>query len=82
MEIRFIKSARKHRIGKAHALFVIENNEPIADVGRDEFERKLFWQGLDDRYVGLEIVGIEIDEVIIIIHVMPTSYRKKGFDEG
>lgn len=51
-------------------------------MGRDEFERKLYWQGFDDRYVELEIVGIEIDEVIIIIHVMPTSYRKKGFDEG
>ena len=28
MEIRFTQSARKHRIGKAHAKFVIRNYEP------------------------------------------------------
>lgn len=82
MEIRFIKSARKHRIGKSHALYVIERNEPIRDFGRDDFETKLYWQGFDDRGVELEIVGVELGGQIVVIHVMQMSYRRRDKRES
>ena len=74
--IRFTSDARKHKIGAAHARFVIENNNPLRTPGRDEFEYRLFWKGIDDRGLELEIAGVEFDDEILIIHVMPTNFRR------
>jgi hypothetical protein len=35
------------------------------------------WIGRDDRGVELEIVGLVKPDCLLIIHVMPTHYRKK-----
>ena len=51
--IRFTRKSRKHKIGKAHALFIIENNELIREPGFEDFEYKLYWQGIDSRGVEL-----------------------------
>ncbi|MCE6996919.1 hypothetical protein LZG04_19235 [Saccharothrix sp. S26] len=79
MRLRFSQSARKHRIGRAHALHVINNYPPTALPVDDNEDPKLFWTGEDDRGVGLEIVGVELeaDDVLLIIHVMPTHYRDR-----
>ena len=76
--IRFTSKSRKHKIGKAHALFVIENNEAIRQFGNEDFESKLYWSGEDDRGLRLEIVGIDFGDEILIIHVMPESFRKRN----
>lgn len=80
MEIRFTRSARKHRIGKLRALEVISNHEP-REI-KDERGNRLLWIGQDQRGLELEIVGIELDEAILIIHVMPFRYRRKGGESG
>ena len=74
-EYRFTQSARKHRIAKGRALFVIENYFPEEVPHLATGERKLFWQGLDDRGLELEIVGIQIDTIVLVIHVMPSKFR-------
>lgn len=38
---------------------------------------RLVWIGEDDRGVALEIIGIEVPEYLLIIHVMPVAYRRK-----
>ena len=75
--IRFISIARKHKIGAAHARFVIENNKPIRTPGQNEFEHRLFWTGIDDRGLELEIAGVEFEDEILIIHVMPMNFRRR-----
>jgi hypothetical protein len=80
-KIRFTKNARKHKIGQTHALFVIENNEPMRMPRLLDYESKLFWIGVDDRGLELEITGIESDDEIFVIHVMPTAFIKRGRDE-
>lgn len=75
--IRFIAIARKHKIGAAHARFVIENNKPIRTPGQNEFEHRLFWTGIDDRGLELEIAGVEFEDEILIIHVMPMNFRRR-----
>ncbi|OKI18139.1 hypothetical protein A6A25_11215 [Saccharothrix sp. CB00851] len=79
MRLRFTQSARKHRIGRAHALHVINNYFPTALPLQDDEDPKLLWLGDDDRGVELEIVGVELeaDDVLLIIHVMPTHYRDR-----
>ena len=75
-KVRFTRDARKHKIGHARARFVIENNEPMQRPGLFSNEMKFTWIGIDDRGLELEIIGIESDNEIFIIHVMPTIFIK------
>ena len=61
-EVRFAKSARKHRIGKAHALFVLENHEPVTFLSSYGEDQKLLWIAQDDR-------GLELEIVLSLIHI-------------
>jgi hypothetical protein len=45
VEIRFIRTARKHRIGKAHALHVMFTFEPELVPATEELDRRLVWDG-------------------------------------
>jgi len=38
----------------------------------------LSWIGLDERGRELEIVAVERPDCFLVIHVMPTHYRKAG----
>jgi hypothetical protein len=44
-------------------------------------EKKLAWVGTDDRGLELEIIGIDDQYEIFVIHVMPTVFIKRGRDE-
>lgn len=70
-KIRFTRSARRHRIGKAHALHVMNTAEPINDPNG------ITWVGEDDRGVELEIVLVETPDIFLVIHVMPTALRRR-----
>lgn len=78
----FAKSTRKHRIGRARVLFVIENNPRIMRVNSIG-ETIIWWLGEDDRGVELEIGAIHKPDlrsgemIMLIIHVMPTALRRK-----
>lgn len=77
MEIRFTQSARKHRIGKGRALFVIENSSPEFVSGESFSRDKIIWIAKDDRGLELEIVAVSEDDHLLVIHVMPTIFRKE-----
>ncbi len=76
MHINFTQAARKHRIGKAHAIFVIENN-PFVVVASEVGRVQRVWQGLDDRGVELEIIAVVFDENLLVTHVMPANFRRR-----
>lgn len=75
-DIRFAKSARKHKIGRAHALFVMKSYEPRRYYKAGFPDERLEWLGVDDRGLELEIVGIKQAAVVLVIHVMPANYRR------
>jgi len=77
MEIRFTQSARKHRIGKGRALYVIENSSPEFISGESLTRDKLIWVSKDDRGLELEIVAVAENDYLVVIHVMPTIFRKE-----
>jgi hypothetical protein len=83
VRLKFARSARRHKIGKAHALAALaEAGEPTVSQGMYEgiMRTYLDWVGTDDRGVELEITGriAEEDEgLVIVIHVMPTEFRSK-----
>ncbi len=75
--IRFTQAARKHRIGRAHALHVIKTVEPERTPGSGAKHDRLSWVGDDDRGVELEIIAVDVPEYLLVIHVMPTQYRRR-----
>jgi len=67
----FTRSARHHKIGRAHALAAPANAGPPSIDGN-----RLEWIASDDRGVELHIVGKIADENLVVIrHVMPTDLR-------
>ncbi len=76
--VRWFGSARRHRIGKAHAMHVISMTDPIAVPADGDRDARLYWIGPDDRGVELEVVALDLGDEIVVIHVMPTALRKEG----
>src|SRR5579884_2622514 len=75
-EVRWFRSARRHRIGKAHAMHVIATFDPIRIPATRDLDARLVWVGSDDRGIELEIVALDLPEAIIVIHVMPTELSR------
>ena len=75
--VRFTQSARKHRIGKAHALAAMEAaGEPEVVPAVEGLDARLVWVGPDDRGVVLEVIGVDLPDYLLIIHVMPVALRR------
>ena len=77
VEIKFTQSARKHKIGRASALHVIDNNEPT--ISETPQGSRYWWEGADERGRELEIGAVigSRDGVLLVIHVMPIDFRRK-----
>lgn len=74
--VRFSQSARRHRIGRAHALHVMNTVVPEV-IEADEVNRsRLLWIGPDDRGLSLEIVAVQEPDYLLVIHVMPHQFRR------
>ena len=75
MRITFTRASRKHRIGRASARAAIESaGEPI-----EQIDGALLWIGVDERGRELEIIGVPLwdQDIALIVHVMPTAFRRK-----
>jgi hypothetical protein len=76
--IRFTQSARRHRIGKAHALAVIRTHPPtVVPPPGPELDEQWHWIGFDDRGLELEVIAVLTEKCLLVIHVMPTTLRRK-----
>lgn len=86
MKVVWSQAARKHRIGKARALEAMANAE-ITGVETKRGEQALLYIGRDGHGMELEIIGVLLDDGLVIIHCMPTGLRgnrprKKNQDES
>ncbi len=75
--VNFRKSTRRHRIGRVHAIYVMNNYPPVFET-RD----RRYWLDRDARGRLLEVIAIFEAHQITVIHVMPYALRKKGNDDG
>lgn len=80
--VKFTRSARRHRIGRAHALIgrahalaAINSANPVFVPATEKYGDQWVWIARDDRGVELEIVGVDKPDCMLIIHVQPTSYQ-------
>ena len=76
--IRFTTSARKHRIGKAHALHLMGSVPPLVLPATETVPETWTWVGPDDRGLELEVIARRLTaEQLLVIHVMPLAFRRK-----
>lgn len=75
-EVRFTRGARKHRVGKASALHVMERAEPERVPDERYGNEKLVWIGEDERGRELEVVAVVKPDCLLVIHVFPTALRE------
>lgn len=84
MEIRFTKSARKHRVGRARAVYVVEHAYAVVrQTGPDQSEVLMFL-GDDDMGRALEVGAVEVSEdLLVVIHVMDLPEKFRGsYEQG
>ena len=81
MEIRFAKQARRHKIGRAHALYIMRG-EPV-EATRPTGEVELSWVGPDGTGRELRVIGVVTThtrtgrQMVLVIHVMPTALERR-----
>jgi hypothetical protein len=69
------RSARRHKIGKAHMMVALSTEPTLID---DEAGPRLEWIAPDDRGIVLHIRGFvaaEDDDLVIVYHCQPVSYE-------
>lgn len=74
--------ARRHRVGRSSARFVIVNASPTGtttSTGSPGWR----WVGADERGRQLELIAVEVqgdrdpEPVLLVVHVMPTHHREE-----
>ncbi len=77
MTLQWARGSRKHKIGRAHAQHVINTTTPQLFAGGGKLGDDMWrWVGVDDRGLELEIVAIAMADALLVIHVMPTAFRR------
>lgn len=76
--IRFTRGSRKHRIGRKSAYHVIAMTAATITIDEETGDTTLSWIGADERGQELEIIALDRPDCFLVIHVMPTHYRKAG----
>jgi hypothetical protein len=79
MKIKLARSARKHKIGKAHIEAALKGEMLLVE---DRGNRNGLWIAVDDRGVELEIgmrPAVEDADLMIVYHCKP-AYRKERSD--
>ncbi len=78
MRIRLTQAARKRRIGRAHIEHAMSNAHTIETVAAtDLIDPQIVWIGEDDRGDELEVIAVVLPNELLIIHVMPTRYKRR-----
>jgi hypothetical protein len=71
--MRVVRSGRRHKVGVAHIVAVMNAVDPI------RIRDQLLFVGEDDRGIELAIIAVPDDrnpETLAVIHAMPTEFRK------
>jgi uncharacterized DUF497 family protein len=76
-KIRIAPSARRHRIGSIAIVEVLRNGEVTQSV-KSYGETRFLIIGVDQRGRAIEVVSIEQQRRLLVIHAMPVRYRCGG----
>ena len=77
MKVKVTKSAKKHRIGTTHIIYIIENYPSRLVFSERNNRYELHWIGQDTRGREIEVFAIEHTFYLEVFHAMPYWYRKR-----
>lgn len=72
--VRFTQSSRRHRLGRARILEVMDSVNPV--VHGPDNERRYVWWGSDGRGLEVEVIAVDLPDYLLVIHAMPMNLRR------
>lgn len=84
MRVEFTQSARRHKIGKARVRQVPANPVVVDRIVEEHDPRvRLLILGDDDTGRALEVIAVEEDEILVVIHAMDLRQKFRAlYEEG
>ncbi len=74
--VSITSSARKHLLIRARISQALANQTAAVTLDAAGTDPKILFVGVDDRGAELEIVAVVLPARLLVIHAMPTHYRK------
>ena len=75
-EVRIVSGARKHGLSRARVQQALDNQLSSETHESGTTDPKIRFIGTDSRGTELEIVAVVLPDLLLIIHAMPTRFRK------
>lgn len=77
-EVKVASSARKHGISRSRIQQALNSQTFAATIPVTGRDPKIVHIGTDDRGVEIELIGVVLPSMLLIIHAMPTHYRRNS----
>jgi hypothetical protein len=75
--VRIISGARKHGISRRRIEQALLSQTEAEAIGTETTDPKIRFVGRDERGEEIEMVAVILPGLLLIIHAMPTRYRRK-----
>lgn len=76
--IRIVSGARKHGVSRRRIEQALLAQTETDVIGTETTDPKIRFVGRDERGEEIEIVAVVLPGLLLIIHAMPTRYRRKS----
>lgn len=77
-DVRIVSGARKHGVGRRRIEQALLSQTEAEAIGTETTDPKIRFVGRDERGEEIEIVAVVLPGLLLIIHAMPTRYRRKS----
>ncbi|MCF8527293.1 MAG: hypothetical protein K9G24_05835 [Candidatus Nanopelagicales bacterium] len=77
LAVRIISGARKHGISRRRIEQALMSQTEAEAIGTETTDPKIRFVGRDERGEEIEMVAVVLPGLLLIIHAMPTRYRRK-----
>lgn len=74
--VRITGGARKHLLTRARISQALANQTEAVTIDHPGSDPKILFLGVDSRGTELEIIAVVLPGQLLVIHAMPTHYRK------
>lgn len=77
-EVKVASSARKHGISRSRIQQALNEQTFAATIPDTGSDPKIVHIGTDERGVEIELIAVVLPSMLLIIHAMPTHYRRSS----